>query len=298
LGDAAHGDGWDRCVCFADASSGLSHATGAGKSSKGGDAFAASIGHREGETIIIDLVFERKSTFAEPASATSGLQDYDMDGKKRQPRISMRAPLPGKFKGPSGKTYESSRKGAEIEVEPEDVERMKLHGFAVSKISIRWRAQRKQGKIFDMLTVWVPKDQPTTYEHETIVNGEGKKIIYQARMHAGRLVVDFAPGFFQLLLGSGNGLLWQRNNPRAIDWLGTLAGSNQYFGQPFPDEDSPPPTLVAPPEVAPISVRLRAPAGTSCYSHAGELHEIGTDGLITVDPPVADVLHWHGFTRA
>jgi hypothetical protein len=52
-----------RYVCFADASSGLSHATGGGKSSKGGDAFAAAIGHKEGETIVIDLVFERKPPF-------------------------------------------------------------------------------------------------------------------------------------------------------------------------------------------------------------------------------------------
>jgi hypothetical protein len=52
-----------RYVCFADASSGLSGSTGAGKSSKGGDAFAAAIGHKEGDTIIIDLVFERKPPF-------------------------------------------------------------------------------------------------------------------------------------------------------------------------------------------------------------------------------------------
>jgi hypothetical protein len=52
-----------RYVCFGDASSGLSHNTGGGKSSKGGDAFAASIGHKEGETIVIDLVFERKPPF-------------------------------------------------------------------------------------------------------------------------------------------------------------------------------------------------------------------------------------------
>jgi hypothetical protein len=51
-----------RYVCFADASSGLSHDAGS-KSGKGGDAFAAAIGHREGEMIIIDLVFERKPPF-------------------------------------------------------------------------------------------------------------------------------------------------------------------------------------------------------------------------------------------
>jgi hypothetical protein len=58
LPSAAH-----QYVCFADASSGLSGSTGAGKSSKGGDAFAAAIGHKEGDTIIIDLVFERKPPF-------------------------------------------------------------------------------------------------------------------------------------------------------------------------------------------------------------------------------------------
>jgi hypothetical protein len=53
-----------RYVCFADASSGLSHNTGGGKNSKGGDAFAAAIGHAEGDKkIVIDYVFERKPPF-------------------------------------------------------------------------------------------------------------------------------------------------------------------------------------------------------------------------------------------
>jgi hypothetical protein len=81
----------------------------------------------------------RKSTFAEPASATSGLQDYDLDGKKKRtsPRISMHAPMRGSFRGASGKTYESPHKGAEVEVLPDDVEHMKLLGFTVHQISIR-----------------------------------------------------------------------------------------------------------------------------------------------------------------
>jgi hypothetical protein len=146
-----------------------------------------------------------------------------------------------------------------------------------------------------MLTVWIPRDQPTTYEHEMIVNNSPKKLVYQARMHAGRLVVDLAPGFFQLLLGSGNGLLWQKTNPRAVEWLGTLSGTNTYLGSPFPDEHNPPATQVAPAVAALVSVKLRAPAGVGSYSVRGIESKVGKDGLIEVDGHVADELRPHGF---
>jgi hypothetical protein len=82
----------------------------------------------------------RKATFAEPASATSGLQDYELEGAdgKKRPRMSMLAPKQGKFVGDaSGKIYQSDYKGEEIEVLPDDVEGMKLQGFTFFRISIR-----------------------------------------------------------------------------------------------------------------------------------------------------------------
>lgn len=72
-----------------------------------------------------------KSTFAAPASATSGLQNYDLEGDKKRKRISMLSPKEGSFRGTSGKVYRSGHKGEEIEVLPGDVEELKRQGFTV-----------------------------------------------------------------------------------------------------------------------------------------------------------------------
>jgi len=117
-------------------------------------------------------------------------------------------------------------------------------------------------------------------------------------MHKGHRVIDIPPGFFRSLLASPNGLVWERLNPRAIDWLGAMSGSNTYQGQPFPDESNPPIPPVAPIAAALVFVKLRAPHGATSYSHAGTEHQIAKDGHVTVDENVAATLLSHGFVAA
>jgi len=109
--------------------------TGQGWTSKNFADVAYAIGQEEqrgggGRTLqkLID-----KSTFAAPASATSGLQSYDLEGasgKKKLKRTSVLSPGKGSFGGKSGKVYVSSYKGEEItEVILSDVEGLVEQGF-------------------------------------------------------------------------------------------------------------------------------------------------------------------------
>jgi hypothetical protein len=91
-------------------------------------------------------------------------------------------------------------------------------------------------------------------------------------------------------------MLWQKLNPRALDWIGEMSGSNQYQGQPFPDENNPPP--VAPAvvtEVAPTMVTMTPPDGCSSFSHEGVSYQIGKRRTIEVTEKTAEALRSHGF---
>jgi len=117
---------------------------------------------------------------------------------------------------------------------------------------------------------------------------------YAARQYKGRNVIDLPkPVFFQQLQGQ-DGLSWQRANPNAIKFC---ADNNDYQGTPFPDEGGALPPPLTPAEPAPVIMRkMRAPAGVSSISHAGQSIEIAADGTVTVAADVADVLISHGFT--
>ena len=138
-----------------------------------------------------------------------------------------------------------------------------------------------------MLTVFVPRNEPTTF-----LDGE---ITYKARTHNGRLVIDVPQMFFRktMLLGSA-GLLWERENPEAMAWMGA---NDKYSmsSNAFPGADRPAPTAPAVTEVAPKMVKMLAPDGVTSFSHDGQEHRIGKDGSIAVHAPVADVLRSHGF---
>jgi len=149
-----------------------------------------------------------------------------------------------------------------------------------------------------MITVWVPPGEAGTFEQAITVNGAAKRDVYNARMHDGRRVVDMPPALFKTLLGGGNGLLWQRMNPKTLEWFGELNGTNQYFGQPFPDEHNPPPIAPIATEAVPVMVRLVAPDGVTSFSCEGVEHKVGKDRSITVTEHVAGTLKSHGFVAA
>ena len=77
-----------------------------------------------------------------------------------------------------------------------------------------------------MITIWIPETESSTYEHNVVSNGVAKNIRYQARMHNGHRVLDVTPGYFKVLLASPNGMLWQKLNPKTLEWIGSMAGTN------------------------------------------------------------------------
>ena len=148
-----------------------------------------------------------------------------------------------------------------------------------------------------MLTIWVPDGQAGTYEHNFISKDGPVKSVYLARAHGPHRVVEIPQSLFQGLLGGGSGLLWEKLNPIAIGWMAQQAGST-YYGSAFPDEANPPPLAPVASNAAPVMVKMRAPAGTTSYSHGGVEHEIGDSGTVEVDESVGDVLRSFGFTPA
>ena len=141
-----------------------------------------------------------------------------------------------------------------------------------------------------MLTVFIPPGEPTTF----IVDGTS----YTARMFNGRLVIEMPQRIFrgQLLLGK-SGLLWERENPEAMEWLGQsdpfVMSSNA-----FPGAGRPPAVAPVVVQVAPVMRKLIAPEGITSFSHGGTEHKINKDGSITVDDKVASALRAHGFKDA
>jgi hypothetical protein len=149
-----------------------------------------------------------------------------------------------------------------------------------------------------VLTIWIPPGEPTTYEHCVIAPSGPVKHVHQARAHGPHQVISVPQQLFQILLGSGQGLRWEKLNPKAIEWMARMQGANTYMGEQFPDENNPPPVPVVVADVAPVSVRMRAPAGASSYSHEGIEHRIGQDGMIEIDESAVDVFRALGFALA
>jgi hypothetical protein len=146
-----------------------------------------------------------------------------------------------------------------------------------------------------MLTIWLPPGEAGTFEHSVVTKTGPGKNVYHSRMHNGHRVVDVPPSLFQILLGGANGLLFERLNPRSIEWMARMDGSTHYGNAAFPDEANPPPIAPVATDAAPIKIKMRAPVGTSSVSHEGASIEIGKDGTVTVDETAADKLRWHGF---
>jgi hypothetical protein len=146
-----------------------------------------------------------------------------------------------------------------------------------------------------MLTVWIPDGQAGTFEHNVVTPTGAVKNVHQARAHGQHRVVEIPQQLFQSLLGGPNGQLWEKLNPKAIEWMARMQGTNTYMGEQFPDENSPPPIAAVAAYAAPVSVKLRAPAGVGSYSVRGIESKVGKDGLIEVDGHVADELRPHGF---
>jgi hypothetical protein len=147
-----------------------------------------------------------------------------------------------------------------------------------------------------MITIFVPDVVDTgTFEVHTVVNGNSKTINYEPRAWCGYRVLDCPPAFFRQLLSSSNGLLWLQANPEAVDWLGAQEGRNEYCGEPFPGEHRQPRVAAVTAEAPTVMVKMRAPIGTSGYSHGGVEGKIGDDGCVTVAEHVAADLRWHGF---
>jgi hypothetical protein len=108
--------------------------TGQGWTSKNFSDVAYALGKEEqgGGRQLQKLI--TKSTFAEPSSATSGVQAYDLegaDGKKKLKRTSMLSPGKGSFRGMSGKVYRTSHKGEEIDVLLSDARGLAEQGFTI-----------------------------------------------------------------------------------------------------------------------------------------------------------------------
>jgi hypothetical protein len=151
-----------------------------------------------------------------------------------------------------------------------------------------------------MLTIFCPPNETSTWETQTTVNGQATPARYTPRLYNGRFVLDCPPQFFvSVILHSRNGMLWERENPEAIAWLAKFQDQlNSDYGTAFPGADRPPPIVPVVTEVAPVIVKLRAPAGTTAYSYGGVENKIDKSGHVTVAENVADVLRSHGFLPA
>jgi hypothetical protein len=153
-----------------------------------------------------------------------------------------------------------------------------------------------------MITCFVPNGESFQYEDtvKTIVELDGTRtekvalVKYVARQHNGRFVVDLPRAFFVTLLRGPQGLLWERENPEVLEWIGR--GIIDYNGVIFPGERRPPPA--APIVREPILVRMIAPEDVTSYSHDGEQHDIGKDRVVTVSDDLAAILRSHGFKDA
>lgn len=150
-----------------------------------------------------------------------------------------------------------------------------------------------------LLTVFVPPGmEGTTFEEQSIVNGNMVPSNYQARPAKGFWVVDIPLGYFNRLIAGPNGKDWSDANPEILEWL-SKADRRVMSCNAFPGEHRAP--RIAPaeaPKLAPKIVRMRPPAGVTSFSHEGREFEVGADGSIEVGEHVAEVLKSHGFVKA
>jgi hypothetical protein len=145
-----------------------------------------------------------------------------------------------------------------------------------------------------MLTVYVPPGEGGYFEENKIQNGKGTTTKYAPRLHNGRLVVDVPAMFFRkTILGGPQGLLWERSNPEAMEWLGR--NPDGMINNAFPGANRAAPAAQVVTVSTPAIFKLVAPEGASSYSYAGVESKIGRDRTVTVDAHVADVLRSHGY---
>jgi len=111
-------------------------------------------------------------------------------------------------------------------------------------------------------------------------------------------VIDLPIPVLLNLINGRDGLQWSNENAAAILYIAENGGWNaDQIGNAFPGKDRPAPGPIE--QAQPRArVRLRAPEGTSSFSHGGVNHAIPEDRHITVDADVADALRAHGFVEA
>jgi hypothetical protein len=150
-----------------------------------------------------------------------------------------------------------------------------------------------------MLTIYCPPGNTSVWETTITVKGALQRATYEPRLHDnGRFVIDVPRGFFTgTILPSNQGKLWEDENWEAMQWLGKI-DPGMEFDNAFPGRDRPPTIAPVVADASPISVKMRAPPGTSSVSHEGAPIEIGKDGCVTVDERSADVFRAFGFTLA
>jgi len=147
-----------------------------------------------------------------------------------------------------------------------------------------------------MLTVFCPPGETGVFETTNFVNGVPTAITYAPRPFNGRFVIDLPKELFQQILLGNNGKKWLDGNFEAMEWLGR--DHVMETGDAFPGRNRPPPIAPVMVEVEPKMIRLRAPAGTTAFSHGGTEHKVDKSGHVTVAENVADVLLSHGFLPA
>jgi hypothetical protein len=149
-----------------------------------------------------------------------------------------------------------------------------------------------------MLTIYCPQGETSTWITHGVVNGNRTEIQYKPRWHNGRMVLDIPRGFFTGVILPGNrGKLWEDENLETMQWLGRNDHAME-INDAFPGADRPPPVAPVVTEVAPVMIKMRAPAGCSGVSYEGAAIEIAEDGTITVTEQAAATLRSHGFLAA
>lgn len=148
-----------------------------------------------------------------------------------------------------------------------------------------------------MITVYVPPGvNLNCFEDNKIINGRGVTKNYFARTHNGHIVIPLTPAAFREMISGPQGILWERENGAAIEWL--HQNKLNLDADVFPGEGRAPLEVKPAADAAPVMVKLIAPAGTSSFSHNGTERTVSKDRTVTVENHVADVLRTFGFSDA
>jgi hypothetical protein len=144
-----------------------------------------------------------------------------------------------------------------------------------------------------MITVFVPEGCAGQ------IVGADSKTTFNPYSANGWTLIDVPRETWVSLMRGPQGLLWSNLNPEIPPYL--AANPDFLMGRVFPGEAriaAPPPPPPAATKSGPVSVKMRAPEGTTSISYAGKEVKIAKDGTITVPDHVAADLHAHGFRPA